>query len=153
MNITVIGAGYVGLVTATCLADVGNNILCLDLDKEKIESLKNGKVPIYEPGLEALLEKNLRSERLSFTSNVEQSVEFGELQFIAVGTPSGEDGSADLNYVLEAAISIGQFMDSPKIVVNKSTVPVGTADKVREKMTSHLESAGFQVHEVEPSSL
>ena len=139
MNITVIGAGYVGLVTATCLADVGNNILCLDLDKEKIESLKNGKVPIYEPGLEALLEKNLRAERLSFTSNVEQSVEFGELQFIAVGTPSGEDGSADLNYVLEAAISIGQFMDSPKIVVNKSTVPVGTADKVRNAISKELE--------------
>ncbi len=139
MNITVIGAGYVGLVTATCLADVGNNILCLDLDKEKIESLKNGKVPIYEPGLEALLEKNLRAERLSFTSNVEQSVEFGELLFIAVGTPSGEDGSADLNYVLEAAISIGQFMDSPKIVVNKSTVPVGTADKVRNAISKELE--------------
>ena len=138
MNITVIGAGYVGLVTGTCLADVGNNILCLDLDKEKISSLKNGKIPIYEPGLESLVEKNQRAGRLHFTSDVKEAVEFGELQFIAVGTPSGEDGSADLNYVLEAASSIGQIMISPKIIVNKSTVPVGTGDKVRNVITQEL---------------
>ncbi|MEL0254619.1 MAG: UDP-glucose/GDP-mannose dehydrogenase family protein, partial [Burkholderiaceae bacterium] len=138
MNITVIGAGYVGLVTGTCLADVGNNILCLDLDKEKISSLKNGKIPIYEPGLEPLVEKNQRAGRLHFTSDVKEAVEFGELQFIAVGTPSGEDGSADLNYVLEAASSIGQLMISPKIIVNKSTVPVGTGDKVRNVINQEL---------------
>ena len=138
MNITVIGAGYVGLVTGTCLADVGNNILCLDLDKEKISSLKNGKIPIYEPGLESLVEKNQRAGRLHFTSDVKEAVEFGELQFIAVGTPSGEDGSADLNYVLEAASSIGQIMISPKIIVNKSTVPVGTGDKVRNVINQEL---------------
>ena len=132
MNITVIGAGYVGLVTGACLADVGNNILCLDLDEEKISSLKNGKIPIHEPGLESLVEKNQRAGRLHFTFDVKKAVEFGELQFIAVGTPSGEDGSADLNYVLEAASSIGQIMISPKIIVNKSTVPVGTGKKVHD---------------------
>ena len=138
MNITVIGAGYVGLVTGTCLADVGNNILCLDLDKEKISSLKNGKIPIYEPGLDSLVKKNQRADRLHFTSDVEEAVGFGELQFIAVGTPSGEDGSADLNYVLEAASSIGRFMISPKIIVNKSTVPVGTGDEVRNVINQEL---------------
>ena len=138
MNITVIGAGYVGLVTGACLADVGNNILCLDLDEEKISSLKNGKIPIHEPGLESLVEKNQRAGRLHFTFDVKKAVEFGELQFIAVGTPSGEDGSADLNYVLEAASTIGQIMISPKIIVNKSTVPVGTGDKVRNVINQEL---------------
>ena len=145
MNISVIGAGYVGLVTGACLADVGNNILCLDLDKEKISSLKNGKIPIYEPGLESLVEKNQRAGRLHFTSDVKQAVEFGELQFIAVGTPSGEDGSADLNYVLEAANSVGQLMISPKIIVNKSTVPVGTGDKVRNVINQELKKRGVSL--------
>ena len=145
MNISVIGAGYVGLVTGACLADVGNNILCLDLDKEKISSLKNGKIPIYEPGLESLVEKNQRAGRLHFTSDVKQAVEFGELQFIAVGTPSGEDGSADLNYVLEAASSVGQLMISPKIIVNKSTVPVGTGDKVRNVINQELKKRGVSL--------
>lgn len=145
MNITVIGAGYVGLVTGTCLADVGNNILCLDLDIEKISSLKNGKIPIYEPGLESLVKKNQRAGRLNFTFDVEEAVEFGELQFIAVGTPSGEDGSADLNHVLEAASSIGQLMLSPKIIVNKSTVPVGTGDKVRNVIAQHLKKRGISL--------
>ena len=126
MNITIIGTGYVGLVTGTCLADVGNNVLCLDVEKKKIESLKRGVIPIFEPGLESLVKKNIQSGKLNFTSDIEKSVFYGDVQFIAVGTPNGEDGSADLQYVLEAAKNIGKFMNSDKLVVNKSTVPVGT---------------------------
>ena len=107
MNIIVIGTGYVGLVTGTCLADVGNNVLCLDLDKKKIESLKKGVIPIFEPGLESLVKKNIETGKLNFTSNIEKSVSYGDVQFIAVGTPNEEDGSADLQYVLEAAKNIG----------------------------------------------
>ncbi|OUW01518.1 MAG: UDP-glucose 6-dehydrogenase [Betaproteobacteria bacterium TMED156] len=132
MNITIVGTGYVGLVTGACLADVGNNILCLDLDISKIQKLKKGKIPIYEPGLSALVEKNYKAGRLGFTSDVKKSVDHGDVQFIAVGTPPGEDGSADLQYVIDAAANIGRYMSAKKIIVDKSTVPVGTADKVKE---------------------
>ncbi|MBN8536948.1 MAG: UDP-glucose/GDP-mannose dehydrogenase family protein [Deltaproteobacteria bacterium] len=138
MNITVIGSGYVGLVTGTCLAEIGHHVKCLDLDKKKIELLKQGKVPIYEPGLEELITKNIKKERLSFTDSIEESVNFGQVQFIAVGTPSGEDGSADLNYVVKAAENIGKYMKNEKYIINKSTVPVGTADKVKSAVNAQL---------------
>ncbi|OUV02298.1 MAG: UDP-glucose 6-dehydrogenase [Betaproteobacteria bacterium TMED82] len=131
MNITIIGTGYVGLVTGACLADVGNNVLCVDVNQKKIEGLNDGNIPIYEPGLEKLVKSNVRANRLRFTTNVEYSVDFASIQFIAVGTPSDEDGSADLEHVLSAARSIGRYMKNDLVVVDKSTVPVGTADKVK----------------------
>ena len=140
MNITIVGAGYVGLVTGACLADVGNKVLCLDSDKSKITQLKNGCMPIYEPGLSTLVEKNQRSGRLKFTHNIEESVDHGDAQFIAVGTPPEEDGSADLNHVLEAARNIGKYMKDKKIIVDKSTVPVGTADKVKATIYKELDA-------------
>ena len=145
MNITIIGSGYVGLVTGACLADVGNNVLCLDIDSEKIKGLQKSVIPIYEPGLEQLVRKNISAGRLGFTCDVEMSVQFGELQFIAVGTPSGEDGAADLQYVLDAASRIGSNMVDSKIIVNKSTVPVGTADKVKLAIDSELEKRNTEI--------
>ena len=145
MNITIIGSGYVGLVTGACLADVGNNVLCLDIDSEKIKDLQKSVIPIYEPGLEQLVRKNISAGRLSFTCDVETSVQFGELQFIAVGTPSGEDGAADLQYVLDAASRIGSNMVDSKIIVNKSTVPVGTADKVKLVIDAELEKRNTKI--------
>ena len=145
MNITIIGSGYVGLVTGACLADVGNNVLCLDIDSEKIKGLQKSVIPIYEPGLEQLVRKNISAGRLGFTCDVETSVQFGELQFIAVGTPSGEDGAADLQYVLDAASRIGSNMVESKIIVNKSTVPVGTADKVKLVIDSELEKRNTKI--------
>jgi UDPglucose 6-dehydrogenase len=145
VNITIIGSGYVGLVTGACLADVGNNVLCLDIDSEKIKGLQKSVIPIYEPGLEQLVRKNISAGRLGFTSDVETSVQFGELQFIAVGTPSGEDGAADLQYVLDAASRIGSNMVDSKIIVNKSTVPVGTADKVKLVIDSELEKRNTKI--------
>ena len=145
MNITIIGSGYVGLVTGACLADVGNNVLCLDIDSKKIKGLQKSVIPIYEPGLEQLVRKNISAGRLGFTSDVETSVQFGELQFIAVGTPSGEDGAADLQYVLDAASRIGSNMVDSKIIVNKSTVPVGTADKVKLVIDSELEKRNTKI--------
>ena len=130
MKITVIGAGYVGLVSGTCLADVGNEVLCFDVDSDKIRLLQEGGMPIFEPGLEAVVARNVAAGRLVFTTHVEQAVDHGLLQFIAVGTPPDEDGSADLQYVLEAARNIGRYMKEYKVVVDKSTVPVGTADRV-----------------------
>lgn len=138
MNITVIGSGYVGLVTGTCLAEVGNHVCCMDVDVAKIAMLKKGKIPIYEPGLEEMVARNVAAGRLFFTDNVKESVEFGYVQFIAVGTPPDEDGSADLQYVVAAASNIALHMQDYKVVVDKSTVPVGTADKVREKITQAL---------------
>ena len=138
MKITVIGSGYVGLVTGTCLAEVGNDVMCLDLDARKIEMLQAGVIPIYEPGLQDMVKRNQESRRLSFTTDVEAAVHFGEIQFIAVGTPPDEDGSADLRHVLAAARSIGRYMKSFKLVVSKSTVPVGTADKVRSVLQDEL---------------
>ena len=149
MNITIIGTGYVGLVTGTCLADLGNHVLCLDVDPAKIALLQSGQVPIYEPGLSELVEANVEAGRLSFTTDVEASVAHGEVQFIAVGTPPDEDGSADLQYVLAAARAIGRHMDGFKVVVDKSTVPVGTADRVsaaiREELAARGRTDGFSV--------
>jgi len=144
MKITVIGTGYVGLVSGTCLADVGNDVLCLDVDANKIRILKEGGIPIYEPGLEGMVKKNVTAGRLRFTTNVEEAVAYGTLQFIAVGTPPDEDGSADLQYVVAAARSIGKHMTGFKVVVDKSTVPVGTADKVRAAIAEELKARGAQ---------
>lgn len=132
MKICIIGAGYVGLVTAACFAESGNNVVCMDIDEEKIASLKKGKVPLYEPGLEELIKRNLSEERLEFTTDLDEAVKQSLIIFIAVGTPPQEDGSADLKYVLNAARAIGKAMDGYKIIVNKSTVPVGTAEQVRK---------------------
>ena len=138
MKITVIGTGYVGLVSGTCLADVGNDVLCLDLDAAKIRTLNEGGIPIYEPGLEAMVSRNVAAGRLRFTTDIEAAVAHGVIQFIAVGTPPDEDGSADLKYVVAAARNVGRHMADYKVVVDKSTVPVGTADKVREAIAEEL---------------
>ena len=145
MKITLIGAGYVGLVTGTCLAEVGNNVLCLDVDPHKIATLKSGGIPIYEPGLEDMVRRNVAAGRLDFTTDIAAAVQFGDIQFIAVGTPPDEDGSADLQYVLEAARNIGRHMNGFKLVVDKSTVPVGTADRVRATIAETLASRGLEV--------
>jgi UDPglucose 6-dehydrogenase len=145
MKITVIGTGYVGLVSGACLADVGNDVLCFDVDAAKVDSLKRGEVPIFEPGLQEIVQRNLKAGRLAFTTDVAQATAFGMLQFIAVGTPPGEDGSADLRYVLAAARAIGAHMDDYKVVVDKSTVPVGTARKVREAIGEALRARGVDV--------
>ncbi len=138
MNITIFGSGYVGLVTAACFADVGNDVLCVDIDKNKISRLQAGEVPIYEPGLTELVRSNAAEGRLRFTTDAAESVAHGLYQFIAVGTPPNEDGSADLQYVLEVAKTIGRYMSEYRIVISKSTVPVGTADKVREALRGTL---------------
>ncbi len=145
MKITVIGTGYVGLVSGSCLADVGNDVLCLDLDASKIRTLNEGGIPIYEPGLEAMVRKNQAAGRLRFTTDIEAAAAHGVLQFIAVGTPPDEDGSADLQYVVAAARNIGRHMTGYKVVVDKSTVPVGTADKVRAAIAEELKSRGVAV--------
>jgi UDPglucose 6-dehydrogenase len=145
VKITVIGTGYVGLVTGTCLAEVGNEVLCLDVDPSKIEILKSGGIPIYEPGLEDMVQRNVAAGRLNFTTDVEESVAFGQIQFIAVGTPPDEDGSADLQYVVAAARNIGRHMDGYKLVVDKSTVPVGTADRVKAALTEELARRGVAI--------
>lgn len=131
MKITVIGTGYVGLVTGTCLAETGNDVLCVDIDKKKVEAMKNGEVPIYEPHLDSLFERNIEAGRLKFTTELEEGLPFGEVIFLALPTPEGEDGSADLSYVLGVADEIGKQIKDYKVIVDKSTVPVGTADQVR----------------------
>ncbi len=140
MKITIIGTGYVGLVSGACLADLGNDVLCLDLDQKKIDMLESGGIPIYEPGLESIVKSNAAAGRLRFTTNVEKSVEHGAVQFIAVGTPPDEDGSAHLRHVLAAARSIGRSMQEYKVIVDKSTVPVGTADSVRQAISEELKT-------------
>lgn len=145
MKITVIGTGYVGLVTGTCLAEVGNEVLCLDVDPKKIATLKAGGIPIYEPGLQDMVKRNVEAGRLSFTTDIEESVAFGQIQFIAVGTPPDEDGSADLQYVVTAARNIGRYMTDTKLVVDKSTVPVGTADKVKAALQEELAKRGVTI--------
>jgi UDPglucose 6-dehydrogenase len=145
VKITVIGSGYVGLVTGTCLAEVGNQVCCLDLDAKKIETLKQGGMPIFEPGLDDMVRRNVAEERLTFTTDVEESVSFGEVQFIAVGTPPDEDGSADLQYVLAAARNIGRTMSAYTVVVDKSTVPVGTADRVKAVIAEALSARGVSI--------
>ncbi|MBI3532724.1 MAG: UDP-glucose/GDP-mannose dehydrogenase family protein [Burkholderiales bacterium] len=143
MNITVIGTGYVGLVTGTCLAELGNNVFCLDVDRDKIDMLNRGEIPIYEPGLKELVDRNRAAGRLRFSTDVSASVAHGDIQFIAVGTPPDEDGSADLQYVLAAARNIGRHMDGFKVVVDKSTVPVGTAEKVHAAIAQELAVRGL----------
>jgi len=142
MKITVIGTGYVGLVSGACLADVGNDVLCLDVDERKIALLKGGGIPIYEPGLEALVKRNVEAGRLSFTTDIEAGVKHGTVQMIAVGTPPDEDGSADLKHVTAAARNIGRYLEHFAVVVDKSTVPVGTADKVRAAIQEELSARG-----------
>ena len=149
MKITIYGSGYVGLVTGTCLAEVGNDVLCVDIDEKKIARLKNGEIPIYEPGLDEMVLHNVKAGRLNFTTDAQQGVEHGLFQFIAVGTPPDEDGSADLQHVVAVAKSIGTYMNDYRIVVDKSTVPVGTADKVRntinEVLAAHNKAIEFDV--------
>ena len=142
MKITVIGAGYVGLVTGTCLAEVGNDVICFDTDSEKIRILQDGGIPIYEPGLTEMIRHNVNGGRLHFTDDIEKATHFGTIQFIAVGTPPAEDGSADVKYVLQAASNIGKYMNDYKVVVDKSTVPVGTADAVRTLIAQQLALRG-----------
>lgn len=142
MKVTVVGTGYVGLVSGTCLAEVGNDVLCLDVDPEKIRILNEGGIPIFEPGLLDMVKRNVAAGRLRFTTDVKQAVAHGVVQFIAVGTPPDEDGSADLQYVLAAARNIGKHMDDYKVVVDKSTVPVGTGDKVRAAIADELGTRG-----------
>ena len=139
MKITVVGTGYVGLVSGACLAEVGNNVMCLDVDANKIAILNQGGLPIYEPGLEDMVKRNVIAGRLHFTTDIEAAAQHGTIQFIAVGTPPDEDGSADLQYVVAAARNIGKYMSEYKLVVNKSTVPVGTADKVRAAVQDELD--------------
>ncbi|OIN00206.1 UDP-glucose 6-dehydrogenase [Polynucleobacter sp. QLW-P1DATA-2] len=139
MKVTIVGSGYVGLVTGACLAEQGNNVFCLDLDPKKIEILNSGGVPIYEPGLKEMIERNRAAGRLQFSTDIAASVAHGDVQFIAVGTPPDEDGSADLQYVVAAARNIGRHMTTAKVIVDKSTVPVGTADKVSAAITDELD--------------
>ena len=140
---TVVGTGYVGLVTGACLAEMGNHVLCLDVDERKIRMLEDGQIPIHEPGLEALVTRNVAGSRLQFTTDIKAGAAHGTIQFIGVGTPPDEDGSADLQYVLAAAASIGRHMTDYKVIVDKSTVPVGTADRVREAVAAALHSRGL----------
>ena len=148
MKVTVFGIGYVGLVQGAVLAEVGHDVVCIDIDANKVERLKQGHIPIYEPGLETLVKENYAAGRLSFTTDAAAGVKHGEVQFIAVGTPPDEDGSADLKYVLTVAETIAQHMERPQIIIDKSTVPVGTADKVSAAdlyLLAHLpDLAAFQ---------
>lgn len=145
MKICVIGSGYVGLVAGTCFAESGNDVICVDVDQDKIEGLKRGEIPIYEPGLKEMILRNCEEGRLSFTTDLAFAVKESLVNFIAVGTPPGADGSADLQYVIAVARSIGQHMDGFKIIVDKSTVPVGTADKVRAAVAEELVTRGVQI--------
>ncbi|MEO6925861.1 MAG: UDP-glucose/GDP-mannose dehydrogenase family protein [Rhodanobacter sp.] len=145
MKVTIFGTGYVGLVTGACLAEMGNHVLCVDVDAPKVERLKHGDIPIYEPGLESIVRRNHAEGRLEFTTGAEAAIAHGELIFIAVGTPPDEDGSADLKYVQQVARTIGQHLDRYTVVVNKSTVPVGTADKVRATITAELAARGASI--------
>ncbi|MCM2283308.1 MAG: UDP-glucose/GDP-mannose dehydrogenase family protein [Desulfobacula sp.] len=145
MKLTIIGTGYVGLVTGACFAEMGSHVTCVDIDKEKINNLKNGILPIYEPGLENLVVQNFKEGTLTFTTSLEQAAKNSNIFFIAVGTPPGEDGSADLKYVLQVAGEIGRTITGYSVIVDKSTVPVGTADKVREAIRAELENRGLDL--------
>ncbi len=145
MKITIVGTGYVGLVTGACLADVGNRVLCIDIDPKKIATLQSGGIPIFEPGLKEIVANNIAAGRLKFSTDIVEGVAYGDIQMIAVGTPPGEDGSADLQYVVAAARNIGKHMTAPKIVIDKSTVPVGTADRVRAAIAEELKLRGSDV--------
>ena len=145
MRLSIFGSGYVGLVTGACMAEMGNDVVCYDIDEAKIARLNKGEIPIYEPGLESYIERNVEAGRLEFTTDVEKAVSHGLFQFVAVGTPSDEDGSADLKHVLAVARSIGENMSEYRVVVDKSTVPVGTADKVRAEIKAALDERGVSV--------
>src|SRR5690606_24149187 len=132
--IAVVGTGYVGLVTGTCFAETGNTVTCIDIDHNKVQKLKNGKITIYEPGLEQLFERNIKQNRLLFTTRLSDGIKGADVIFLALPTPPGEDGSADLKYVLQVADDLGELLEHYTIIVDKSTVPVGTADKVRERI-------------------
>src|SRR6187551_2044496 len=137
MKIAVVGTGYVGLVTGTCFAETGNDVICVDIDQSKVDKLSSGQITIYEPGLEKLFIRNVREERLHFTTSLEEGIRDAEIIFLALPTPPGEDGSADLKYVLGVAEDLGKILKEYKVIVDKSTVPVGTADKVREKIAAN----------------
>ena len=145
MHATIFGTGYVGLVTGVCLAEIGHDIVCVDVDAAKVDRLRKGEIPIFEPGLEELAERNIGAGRIVFTTDAAEGIAASDIIFIAVGTPPDEDGSADLTYVLEVARTIGRHIDRPSIVVNKSTVPVGTADKVRAAITDELATRGVDI--------
>src|ERR1700761_234832 len=145
MKVTIFGTGYVGLVTGACLAKMGNHVVCVDIDAGKVERLKRGEIPIYEPGLEPIVKRNHASGQLDFTTEAQPAIEHGQAIFIAVGTPPDEDGSADLKYVLSVARTIGQHLDRYAVVVNKSSVPVGTADRVRDAVAAELKARGAAV--------
>ena len=145
MKITVIGTGYVGLVTGACLAQVGNHVLCIDVDADKVAKLRQGIIPIHEPDLPAIVREGIAGGNLTFSTDIAAGVEHGEFLFIAVGTPPDEDGSADLRHVLAVADAVGQHIRRPAIVINKSTVPVGTAHKVRERITAALRERGEDI--------
>jgi len=137
MNISVIGTGYVGLVTGTCLAETGNNILCIDINENKVKEMQNGHVPIYEPHLDVIFERNIKANRLKFSTSLKEGLDFGDIIFLALPTPEDEDGSADLKYILGVANDIGKLIESYKVIVDKSTVPVGTSDRVKEAISKH----------------
>lgn len=145
MNLTVVGTGYVGLVTGTCFSEMGNNVTCIDIDVKKIEDLNKGIIPIFEPGLESMVQKNVDNKTLYFSTTLNDGLKNAAIVFIAVGTPMGDDGSADLQYVLSVAKQIGQEMEKPLIIVDKSTVPVGTGDKVRETIQKELDKRGVNI--------
>ena len=146
MRVAIFGTGYVGLVTGTCLAEVGNDVICVDVDALKVARLERGEIPIFEPGLSPLVVDNHAAGRLHFTTDAESAIAHGEIIFIAVGTPPEEDGSADLSHVLDVARTIGRALERPAIIVNKSTVPVGTADRVRDTIAAELAQRGVEVH-------
>ncbi|MFN5785939.1 MAG: nucleotide sugar dehydrogenase, partial [Flavobacteriia bacterium] len=136
-RIAVVGTGYVGLVTGTCFAETGNQVVCVDIDEKKVERMRNGEVPIYEPHLDVLFERNIKAERLSFTTSLEDGIKHAEIIFLALPTPPGENGSADLSYILGVAEELGKLITEYKVIVDKSTVPVGTADKVHQAISKN----------------
>ncbi len=145
MQLAIIGTGYVGLVTGTCFAETGNNVTCIDIDERKISNLIKGKSPIYEPGLDVLLERNIKEKRLHFTTSLSEGIQGARAIFLALPTPPGKDGSADLQYVLDVAASLSKIITRYTVIVNKSTVPVGTAEKVHEVLARHLDPSLFDV--------
>ncbi|MFT6486150.1 MAG: UDPglucose 6-dehydrogenase, partial [Neolewinella sp.] len=145
MKIAIVGTGYVGLVSGTCFAETGNTVLCVDIDTAKVEQLRNGQVPIYEPDLEVLFERNQRQGRLSFTTDLQEAVDMAEVIFLALPTPPGEDGQADLKYILGVAAQLSKMITKYTVIVDKSTVPVGTAEKVHAVLADHLDEALFDV--------
>jgi len=140
MKIAVVGTGYVGLVTGTCLAETGNDVLCIDIDENKVKQMQDGKVPIYEPHLDVLFERNIKAKRLKFSTNLAEGLEHGDIIFLALPTPEGEDGSADLKYILGVADDIGKLIKNYKVIVDKSTVPVGTSEKVEAAIAKNATS-------------